>query len=81
MHALASMSSTLLAGRRLVLSAVALAALASAAGCSDSVDPTVGTDQVFSMYGYLDPSSDRQALRIIEIGRTIGSDTPRESPR
>ena len=69
------MSSTLRAGRRLVLSAVALATLASAAGCSDSVDPTVGTDQVFSMYGYLDPSSDRQALRIIEIGRTIGSDT------
>ena len=34
-----------------------LAALAFLGACSDSVDPTLGTEQAFSLYGYLDPSA------------------------
>ncbi|WP_420456714.1 hypothetical protein [Rubrivirga sp.] len=63
--------------RHLLLSVLVVAGLASAAGCSDVVDPTVGTDQVFSLYGYLDPAADHQAIRVVPIGATIGADTSR----
>ena len=54
-----------------------LAALAFLGACSDSVDPTLGTEQAFSLYGYLDPSADRQALRVAPIVGTIVADTAR----
>ena len=59
------------------LLAALLALLAVGAGCEDSVDPTLGTDQAFSVYGHLDPTADRQALRVVPIGATIGADTSR----
>ncbi|MDA1334129.1 MAG: hypothetical protein O2797_07900, partial [Bacteroidetes bacterium] len=36
-------------------------------GCQESVDPVLETEEAFSMYGYLDPSSDQQALRIFTV--------------
>ncbi len=62
--------------RRLTLAAFALLALA-AASCEDSVDPTVGVDAPFSLYGYLDPTADRQAIRVAPI--TLAIDTPDET--
>jgi len=44
-------------------------------GCSDAVDPTLGTDQAFSLYGYLDPTADRQAIRVVPITGAIEADT------
>ncbi|PAP76293.1 lamin tail domain-containing protein [Rubrivirga marina] len=58
----------------LLLTAAALAA------CSDAVDPTLGTDRVFSLYGYLDPTADRQAIRVAPIYGTIDADTVRAAP-
>ncbi|WP_412060667.1 lamin tail domain-containing protein [Rubrivirga sp. IMCC45206] len=60
----------------MTLAAFALLALA-AAGCEDSVDPTVGVDAPFSVYGYLDPTADRQAIRVAPIALAI--DTPDET--
>ena len=59
--------------RRLLLLVAAL----TLGACSDVVDPTVGTDQAFSLYGYLDPTADHQAIRVVAIGATIGADTSR----
>jgi len=50
-------------------------ALAALGGCSDAVDPTLGTDQAFSLYGYLDPTADRQALRVVPITPTLEGDS------
>jgi hypothetical protein len=57
--------------RFLLLSLLALGA------CSEEVDPTLGTAQAFSLYGYLDPTADRQALRVAPIYGTIDADTAR----
>ena len=62
--------------RRLSLLALAAVGLLHVAGCSDAVDPTLGTDQVFSLYGYLDPAADRQAIRVVPIGQTIDEAAP-----
>ncbi len=62
--------------RRLFLFALAAVGALAVAGCSDAVDPTVGTDQVFSLYGYLDPAADRPAIRVVPIGQTIDEATP-----
>lgn len=43
-------------------------------GCEDEVDPTIGLDVPFSMFGYLDPTADQQAIRVVEIATEIGSD-------
>ncbi len=51
---------------------LALVALALVA-CEDSVDPTVGLDIPFSLYGYLDPTTDLQAIRVAPI--TLSIDT------
>ena len=61
--------------RSLFVAALAIAAAAPLAGCADAVDPTVGTAQAFSVYGYLDPTADRQALRVVPIEATLGADT------
>lgn len=44
--------------------------------CDEGVDPTVGTDQVFTVWGYLDPTADQQAIRVVPIGNQIGTDSP-----
>ncbi len=36
-------------------------------GCEEAVDPVLDTPEVFSLYGYLDPSSQRQAVRVFSI--------------
>ena len=54
---------------------VGVAGLAALGGCSDAVDPTLGTDQAFSLYGYLDPTADRQALRVVPITPTLEGDS------
>ncbi|PAP76292.1 hypothetical protein [Rubrivirga marina] len=56
--------------------AALLLALALGA-CSDTIDPTVGTAQAFSLYGYLDPTADRQALRVAPIYGALDADTAR----
>ena len=63
----------------LPLAAAALGAAALGA-CSDAVDPTLGTDRAFSLYGYLDPTADRQALRVAPIYDTIDADTVAATP-
>jgi hypothetical protein len=37
------------------------------AGCEEGVDPVLGTDEVFSIYGYLNPREDLQAIRVYSI--------------
>ena len=39
------------------------------------MDPTLGTDQAFSLYGFLDPTATRQAIRIVPIIGAIDGDT------
>ena len=60
---------------RILLSLALCAVALGLAGCEDDVDPTLGTDQVFSLYGYLDPTADRQSVRVVPIVPTINSDT------
>jgi len=36
-------------------------------GCEEAEDPVLETDEAFSLYGFLDPSSDRQAVRVYSI--------------
>lgn len=37
------------------------------AGCEESVDPVLGTDKAFTFYGYFNPRSDTQAVRVFSI--------------
>ncbi|WP_412070074.1 hypothetical protein [Rubrivirga sp. IMCC43871] len=60
--------------RQLTLTTLALLAV-SVAGCEDAVDPTVGLDVPFSLYGQLDPTADRQALRVAPIALSIDADS------
>ncbi|MEL6615517.1 MAG: hypothetical protein AAFQ43_07255, partial [Bacteroidota bacterium] len=65
-------------GRRwpLALAVVALGALSLTLGaCDNTVDPTVGTEEPFTLWGYLDPTADQQALRVAAIGGSLG-ETP-----
>ena len=48
-----------MSARGLLLAALVAAALP---GCADAVDPTLGLDVPYSLYGYLDPTADRQAV-------------------
>lgn len=43
-------------------------------GCEDDVNTTVGEDLPFSLYGYLDPTADRQAIRVVPITDRIDDD-------
>lgn len=36
-------------------------------GCTEAVEPVTPTGRPFSLYGYLDPGSDRQAIRVFPI--------------
>ncbi len=36
-------------------------------GCEEAVDPVLETDEAFSLYGFLDPSADIQAIRVYSI--------------
>ncbi len=47
-------------------------------GCEESVDPVLETDEVFSLYGFLNPREDVQAVRLYSIDGIleISSDDP-----
>lgn len=36
-------------------------------GCEESVDPILGTDRAYSVYGFLNPRADTQAVRVFPI--------------
>lgn len=40
-------------------------------GCDDSVSPSVGEERPFTIFGYLDPSTSTQLLRVIPIAESI----------
>ena len=48
--------------RRSILS---LLFILTAVGCADSVDPTYDADKPYTLYGVLDPTASRQALRVV----------------
>ncbi|WP_412060669.1 hypothetical protein [Rubrivirga sp. IMCC45206] len=54
-----------------------LLVLVAVGGCEDSVDPTVGLDVPFSLYGQLDPTADHQAIRVAPIALSL--DAPQDT--
>lgn len=42
-------------------------------GCEEAVDPVLTTEEAFTMYGFLDPTSDRQAIRVYSIDDVLSS--------
>ena len=48
----------------------------TALGCEETVDPVLETDEVFSLYGFLNPSSERQAIRVFSIDGTLEHTRP-----
>lgn len=44
------------------------------AGCDSSVDPIVETDRPYTLWGWLDPTSDMQKVRLFEIEPVLQSD-------
>lgn len=50
-----------------IFSAFTLTLALALAGCEESVDPIVGTDRVFSLYGVLQPQADTQWVRVYPI--------------
>ena len=40
-------------------------------GCEDSVSPSIGEERPFTVFGYLDPSTSTQLLRVIPIVGSI----------
>jgi len=56
---------------RWVLLAAMVTVLLTGTGCEEAVDPVLDTDEAFTLYGYLDPSSDRQAIRVFSIDGTL----------
>lgn len=53
-----------------------LAAVLPLTACDEGVDPTVGTDAAFTLYGYLDPTADQQAIRVVPIADRLDPDAP-----
>jgi hypothetical protein len=52
---------------RIALFAAFVLAAAVLGGCEESVDPILGTERAFSVYGFLDPRADTQAVRVFPI--------------
>lgn len=63
---------------RHVLVGVMLGCAAVLAGCDTSVDPIVGTDKAFSLYGVLQPRADTQWVRVFPVTERLEL-TPPES--
>jgi len=58
------------AGARLLCRQTVLACLLAAlstTGCEEGVDPVLGTDRAFTVYGFIDARSDTQAVRVFSI--------------
>ena len=54
-----------------VLTYVVLTVLILLTGCEDSVSPSVGEERPFTVFGYLDPTTSTQLLRVIPIAESI----------
>lgn len=54
-----------------VLPYVVLTVLIFLTGCEDSVSPSVGEERPFTVFGYLDPTTSTQLLRVIPISENI----------
>lgn len=52
-----------------------LCVLAVAGACDEGVDPTLGTEQVFTLWGALDPTTDQQAIRVVPIQDRLNAAT------
>ena len=50
-----------------VLGAVLLLTVALTTGCEESVNPVLGTERAFTLYGFFNPRADTQAVRIFAI--------------
>jgi len=48
-----------------------IATLGLLTGCEESVNPVLGTDQQFTLYGFLNPMADTQAVRIFDIDNRL----------
>ncbi len=46
------------------------------AGCEETANPFVGIEEPYTLFGYLNPRSDRQQLRVIPIAQQIGDEPP-----
>ncbi|MBO6576085.1 MAG: hypothetical protein JJ896_09445 [Rhodothermales bacterium] len=46
---------------------VVIACLVFLMGCDEAVDPVLESERAFTLYGYVDPGSDRQSLRVFPI--------------
>lgn len=53
-----------------------LVLIATLAGCDATIEPTPGTDRVYTLYGQLDADADTQAVRVIPIAETLDSIDP-----
>ena len=62
-----SRGSSLLMGLLLVL---------FSAGCEEAVAPVLEGERPFSLYGYLDPGADRQAIRVFPIEKLLAQTDP-----
>jgi hypothetical protein len=51
-----------------------LLALFALAGCSETVNPFVGLEEPYTLYGYLNPRVSRQTLRVIPIEQRIDTE-------
>lgn len=69
MTKITAMNPSLSGHQRLIrlLPVVLVALLLLSTGCEEAVDPVLETDEAFTLYGYLDPSSDIQAVRVFTI--------------
>jgi hypothetical protein len=45
------------------------------AGCEESVDPVLDTGRAFTLYGFFNPASDTQAVRVFPIEETLAPTT------
>lgn len=44
-------------------------------GCEEGVDPVLETSETYSLYGFFDPSADRQAVRVYSIDGVLENST------
>ena len=61
-----------------LLRAGLLALAVVATGCDDSIPTTPGTEETFTLWGYLDPGADQQAVQVAVILDRIDAETPAE---
>jgi len=59
-----------------LLPVFAIVLLLVSTGCEEAVDPVLETDEAFSLYGFLDPSSDIQAVRVFTIDGVLQDSSP-----